>query len=840
MRLTSDSWLKGKYYKPRTDLSKLMEHREGLIVLSACFPEGELALTVDGYTAIESVSQSVYDYQGKMSWNTRTERHYSGEMKEISFESGLSTRCTESHEFLILPYDAWFKRCAGDAFTRMEYLHEQIVYSSDFESGDFALVPLDLARRERSPEVFSRHETFLAGVFLACGSYAYVHQGITDIVLRVPRERAVLLDRIESCVVAIDPDAFVKTNSIIVDGCIVCSVSSRVVYFRMYELFPVSAFNYEVSPYIMNLDLEGRIHALAGYFGATSLSSGLGDSFDNVLSPESLSNSAFRFSARSKVVAATVSRLAITSGISAHINTNKLIKGDTFEGVAHGASCIRCNNLIDHAYSGKKLALQDFQVDTIEFMGIEYLLNRILKIETSHASIHVHCLQVTLSPSFIVNNAVVHNCIGGMSQQLFLEDRVEEAEDHIVQMKNIFGSDYYLEVQYSGLEEQVRVNAFYDEMSRKHELGVVITSDSHYVDRDDSKYHGALVTINTNGRLKKSDNEDGSSLVDETLDTDASGMYYTPHEYFMKSGQDLLDSEQFDAFPNAFSVTNQIADECNVTFIQDGKYIPMMKGIDDEDAELTRVCKEGLVALMAKRDLPEDLVKVYQDRLDHELMVISKMEFSRYFLVVAEYVKWAKDQGILVGGGRGCLHPSNRLVVETGLVPIKDISPGDKVLTIDGSFQKVLEVFRYECVEDLIRIHTNDGCTEGNAFTKDHKIFSIRPCLRDVGHEDDMPRPEWVQAESLSLGDLVFMPSHYPGGSDEDCIEPSRGSWSSIEKLALEEYDGYVYDIKVQNNHNYCTDSFLVHNSAAGSLMAYVSDITNVDPIKYNLLFERR
>lgn len=247
---------------------------------------------------------------------------------------------------------------------------------------------------------------------------------------------------------------------------------------------------------------------------------------------------------------------------------------------------------------------------------------------------------------------VLSACIGGMSQQLYLEGREEEAEDHIVSMKQIFGSDYYLEVQYSGLKEQELVNDFYFIMSKKHNVQIVVTSDSHYVEKEDSKYHNALVTINTGGRLKKKDTDAGS-LIDESVDTDESGMYYTPEEYFMKSYEDLEKTKQFVDCMDAFAVTNDIADQCNVEFVMDQKYIPLVEGVDDEDLALSNLCHEGLDRLFLEKNFSTDLKQEYSERLEYELGIIKKMEFSRYFLVVAEYVQWSKQNGIMVGGGRG-------------------------------------------------------------------------------------------------------------------------------------------------------------------------------------------
>lgn len=231
-------------------------------------------------------------------------------------------------------------------------------------------------------------------------------------------------------------------------------------------------------------------------------------------------------------------------------------------------------------------------------------------------------------------------CIGGLPQQLFLEGREEEAEDTILSFKRIFGKNYFLEMQYSGLDEQTRVNTFFRGMSRKHEIGLVVTSDSHYVKYDDSDYHASLVAINTGSIHKKTSTD---------TDQDESGMYYKAHQYFIKSRQDLEVDFPDDA--EAFENTNRIGRMCNVTFSEGNKYIPHVKGVEDEAGELTKQCEAALVRYL--EDNPSLDSVVYRQRLLEELDVIIKMEFPGYFLVVSEYTQWAKKDGIMVGPGRG-------------------------------------------------------------------------------------------------------------------------------------------------------------------------------------------
>ena len=236
-------------------------------------------------------------------------------------------------------------------------------------------------------------------------------------------------------------------------------------------------------------------------------------------------------------------------------------------------------------------------------------------------------------------------CIGGQPQQYFLEDKVEKAEDCILAFKSVFGQNYFLELTHTGLDEQTRVNNFLIDMARKHDLKLVVTPDSHYTDREDSQYHAALVAINTGNVFK----------INQTASED-DGLAYQPYEYYLKSYEELWESfkkyhgEEFKSiFDEACANTNAIAEQCNVHFREGMKIIPQL--VEDPDAYV----REHSTAFLTEylRTIPEDKHSTYWERLDHEIEVISKMEFSDYFVMVHDYVKFAQGEGILTGPGRG-------------------------------------------------------------------------------------------------------------------------------------------------------------------------------------------
>lgn len=245
---------------------------------------------------------------------------------------------------------------------------------------------------------------------------------------------------------------------------------------------------------------------------------------------------------------------------------------------------------------------------------------------------------------------VLSACIGGLPQQLFLDGKEEEAEDIILKFKGIFGDRYYLEMQYTGLEEQEQVNNFFKKMHNKHGIELVITSDAHYVDINDSDYHAALVSINTGGIGSIKKQKDRKLSGDDDTDQDESGLYYTAKEYYIKPFEVLSDHFNDELDMKAFAVTNEIAKRCNVNFKTGDVFLPKLKDIDDEDESLRLRCFAALDKYCQQYEIND---ADYKSRLHHELDVIKKMGFSGYFLVVSEYVQWAKDNDIMVGAGRG-------------------------------------------------------------------------------------------------------------------------------------------------------------------------------------------
>lgn len=243
-------------------------------------------------------------------------------------------------------------------------------------------------------------------------------------------------------------------------------------------------------------------------------------------------------------------------------------------------------------------------------------------------------------------------CLGGFINQMYLEGRHEEAEDIAKKFKTIFGPNFYLELIWTNMQEQIGANQFLKDLSIKLDIPTVITCDSHYTYKDESDLHAALVSINTGASFKKkkasTEVEVNKDLVGTDKDTDDNGLFYTAGEYYLKPYHVL--AEHFnDAFDEeSFANSNKIADMCDVKFVTGMTVYPQIS--NNPDQELLSKGMEFIDSYTAKHGLDK---QAYVDRLLIEIDVISKMDFSNYFLVVEDYVKYAQSIGVLTGPGRG-------------------------------------------------------------------------------------------------------------------------------------------------------------------------------------------
>ncbi len=222
-------------------------------------------------------------------------------------------------------------------------------------------------------------------------------------------------------------------------------------------------------------------------------------------------------------------------------------------------------------------------------------------------------------------------CLGGDVQQSLLNGNYEKAKRIALKLNEIFGQDnFYLELQDHFLKEQKEVNLSLLELSKETGIPLVATNDVHYVNKEDTKVHDILLCIQT-----------GKTFQDENR------MKFESDEFYLKSPQEMYDL--FSYAKEALENTVKIAEKCNVEFDFNQIYLPeyeVPKGYTPS-TYLRKLCEEGLNERFEKP--AQEVI----ERLNYEIDVIEKMGYIEYFLIVWDFINYAKENNIMVGPGRG-------------------------------------------------------------------------------------------------------------------------------------------------------------------------------------------
>lgn len=319
-------------------------------------------------------------------------------------------------------------------------------------------------------------------------------------------------------------------------------------------------------------------------------------------------------------------------------------------------------------------------------------------------------------------------CLKGEIPHLLLQGQYEEAKRVASWFKEVFsGGRFYLEVQDNGLEEQHRINGTIFRLGKELGIKPVATNDCHYLRPEDAQVHDVLLCIQTGKTLK-----------------DPKRMKFSSEQFHLRSPQEM--EVLFSSYPEALANTLEIAERCNLDLHFDTYHLPHFSPPEGEslDQYLSRLAHEGLEGRL-KEGGKEKEKNRYLRRLREELDVINSMGFAGYFLIVADFVNYAKRKGIPVGPGRGSAAGS--LVAYA--LGITDIDP----LEYDLLFERFLNPerislpdidvdFCYEGRDEVIRYVTSKYGKEKVAQIITFGKMQAKAVVRDVGRVLDMPYKE--------------------------------------------------------------------------------------------------
>ena len=311
-------------------------------------------------------------------------------------------------------------------------------------------------------------------------------------------------------------------------------------------------------------------------------------------------------------------------------------------------------------------------------------------------------------------------CLAGQIPQKLLKNDYMGAKETALYYKNIFGEDFYLEIQDHGILEQKQTNPHIIRLSKELDIPLVVTNDCHYIEKEDSETHRILLCIQTNHTINDEDK-----------------MEFQTNEFYLKSEEEMR--SLFKDLPQAYENTQKIADKCNVEFEFGVRKLPHFDVPNNEDHYefFKRNCYNGLYKHYGNNPSKELI-----DRLEYELSTISRMGFVDYYLIVNDFVQYAKSQGIPVGPGRGsgagslcayCIGITDVDPIKYNLLFERFLNP-ERVSMPDFDIDFCKER-RGEVIDYVVRKYGYDHVAQIIAFG----TMAARGAIRDVGRALAIP-----------------------------------------------------------------------------------------------------
>ena len=305
-------------------------------------------------------------------------------------------------------------------------------------------------------------------------------------------------------------------------------------------------------------------------------------------------------------------------------------------------------------------------------------------------------------------------CLAGAIPQRLMDEDYDGARDYALKLSEIFGEgNFYLEMQDHGIPEQRPVNQGILRLARETGLPLVVTNDAHYLRKEDAQMQDVLLCIQT------------GKTVDEP-----NRMKFQTEEFYLKSEEEMR--LLFPNCPEAFENTQKIADRCNLEFVFNQYHLPSFpvpEGYTNEKY-FRKLCYEGF------EERYENPPQEYLDRLEYEIGVISRMGYVNYYLIVWDFIRYAKETGIPVGPGRGsgaasivayCMHITEVDPMKYALIFERFLNP-ERVSMPDFDTDFCQER-RGEVIDYVMRKYGSDHVAQIATFG----TMAARGAIRDVG-----------------------------------------------------------------------------------------------------------
>ncbi|HNR04219.1 MAG TPA: DNA polymerase III subunit alpha, partial [Bacillota bacterium] len=311
-------------------------------------------------------------------------------------------------------------------------------------------------------------------------------------------------------------------------------------------------------------------------------------------------------------------------------------------------------------------------------------------------------------------------CLAGAIPGHIIDGNYEAAKRAALSYNEIFGQgNFYLELQDHGIKEQSLVNQEVVRMSRETGIPLIATNDVHYVDKEDAAAQDILLCIQT-----------GKTILEEDR------LKFQGQEFYLKSSEEMY--ELFKYVPDALENTAKIAEMCSLEFNFGQVHLPAFDVPEGytSDTYIRKLCYDGLAKRYA--ELTDEL----KERAEYELSVITRMGYSDYYLIVWDYVKFARDNGIMVGPGRGsgagslvayCLGITNIDPIKYNLIFERFLNP-ERISMPDFDVDFCYER-RQEVIDYVVSKYGKDRVAQIITFG----TMAARAAIRDVGRALNIP-----------------------------------------------------------------------------------------------------
>ena len=343
-------------------------------------------------------------------------------------------------------------------------------------------------------------------------------------------------------------------------------------------------------------------------------------------------------------------------------------------------------------------------------------------------------------------------CLGAYVPQMILNKSENEAEAEFKWWLDLFGEDYYIEVQRHGIKDQDKVNLVLLKWAVKHNVKVIASNDSHYTDQDDYNAHDILLCINT-GEKKSTPGYD-DFVNDDVHVKDRRFKFPNDQFYFKKTGemQDL-----FKDIPQAIDYTNEIVGKIELLDLKKDILLPNFPVPPEfQKYDISTLNQwEYLHYLTYKgaRELYSELTSEITERIDFELNTVKDMGFAGYFLIVADFIKEGRAMGVFVGPGRGsaagsvvayCIGITNIDPIKYNLLFERFLNPDRKSMPdIDTDFD---DVGRQKVIDYVVKKYGKNQVAQIVTFG----TMAAKMSIKDVARVMDLPL-----ADSNALAKMV-------------------------------------------------------------------------------------